>query len=513
MADVAKRIANLSPEKRALLEARLLQQRAPSGAGVIPRRRPGEPVPLSFSQQRLWFLDQWQPGSPTYNAALPMRIRGPLDVGALERALNRVVERHEATRTVFRMDAAGPVQVVLDDWSLELPLVDLRDLAPAARELELTRLLREHARRPFDLARDLMLRVTLFRLAPDEHVLHFQEHHIAFDGWSDGVMFAELEQLYAEECGLRPAVLADLPIQYADFTVWQQDRLQGTMLDEHVAYWRRQLAGAPARLPLPTDRPRPAVQTFEGVHHPIALPGSLADDVRRLSQSESATPFMTLLAAFVGLLYRWCGADDIVVGTPIANRGRVELEPLIGFFSNTLVLRTRLNGNPTFRALIARVREAALEAYVHQDLPFEKVVDAVRPTRDPSSNPLFQVNFRVQTGEAGGLSLDGLDVAPVELDVGFSRFDLALELQLGSEGIGGYIEYNLDLFEPRTIARLAAELETLLTEALADPDLPILSLRVFADRDEAPHPHRRPTMKSFRDKPQAGSAAGAPIDR
>jgi hypothetical protein len=504
MSDLGKRIDGLSPEKRALLEQRLLQQRAAavSTADAIPRRLAGDPAPLSFSQQRLWFLDQLEPGAPTYNAALPMLVRGPLDVAALRSALETVTARHEAVRTVFAVEGGEPAQVVLDDWSFELPVIDVSHLSPDGRQAEASRLLREESRRPFDLSSDLMLRATIVRLGPDEHILLFQEHHIAFDGWSDRIMFDELAEIYAAQQARRTPQLPELPIQYRDFALWQQRRMQGEFLEEHLSYWRRQLSGAPALLELPTDFPRPQVQTYEGAHHYLSLPSGLALGVRELSRQESTTPFMTLLAAFAGLLYRLTGEDDILVGSPIANRGRAELEGLIGFFSNTLVLRTRVSGNPTFRQLLRRAREVALGAYAHQDLPFEKVVEAVGPVRNPGANPLFQVNFRVQTGVTTPLELPGLSITPMQLDVGFSRFDLAVELQLLDDGLRGYLEYNTALFRQETATKLGRVLGDFLGDVVASPDTPLLALQSLDDTALRPaQSRRRQSIKSFRTRP------------
>jgi hypothetical protein len=479
MSELSRRIEALPPEKRAILERQLLRRRAGSAdaGGAIPRRPPG-PCPLSFPQQRLWFLDQWRPGSPVYNAALPMRVRGPLDDTALEAALASVVQRHEVLRTVVRTVDDGPVQIVLDGRPFRLERVELSAVDPSEREHEGLELLRRNARRPFDLAEDLMLRATLVRFSDDDHLLQLEEHHIAFDGWSDGLLFEEVAELYAARLEGRDPELPELPIQYGDFAAWQRDRLQGERLDGLLDYWRAQLAGAPSILRLPTDRPRPAVQTFEGVHLPLVLEGDLGRSARLRAREEGVTPFILLLASFAALLYRLSGQDDVVVGSPIANRDQLELERLIGFFSNTLALRVRLGGNPTFRETVARVRETALGAYAHQDLPFEKIVEAVRPERDATANPLFQANFRVQTGEPSRLTLPGTDVEPVPLDVGFARFDVAIELQLGDERIEGYLEYNVGLFEPETAQRFARTYCRLLEQVLANPDLTLLELEL-----------------------------------
>jgi hypothetical protein len=497
MGELGRRIDSLSAEKRAMLEQRLLQRRRTGTEDMIPRRDPNDEIPLSFAQQRLWFLDQWSPGAPTYNAALPMRVRGELDVEALRSALEKVIERHEALRTVFRVERGRPVQVPLTEFVFELPVIDLRHLPDGEREQAARRLLRERARRPFDLGSDLMLRVTLIRLADEEHLLSFEEHHIAFDGWSDGIMFRELTELYVAIRAGREPDLPELSIQYADFALWQRARMTEELLDQHLTYWRQQLAGAPSLLKLPTDFPRPAVQVFDGVHYHFSLADSLAAGTREFSRRESATPFMTLLAAFAALLYRVTGEDDILVGSPIANRSRIEVENVIGFFSNTLVLRVKLGGNPTFRQLLGRVREVALGGYAHQDLPFEKVVEAVDPLRDASVNPLFQVNFRVQSGLPTCLELPGLEIHPVQLDIGFSRFDLALELQVRETALDGYFEYNTKLFRAETVLQLSDAFATVLGEALEHPDTPLLALDVPTSELGV---GRSPAIRSFRSR-------------
>ncbi len=475
MSDVESRIGRLSPEKRALLERGLMGRRA-ARPESIPRRLGDGPCVLSFSQQRLWFLDQWAPGDPAYNAVIAMRARGALDVERLERGLAAVIDRHEALRTVFRSEDGTPSQVVLREWSFELPVVDLRGVPAERREREMLRLARVHARRPFDLARDLMLRATAIRMSDDEHVLLALEHHIAFDGWSDGQLFRELGELYRAELEGREPRLPQLPIQYADFAVWQREQMQGHVLAGHLDYWRSQLGDAPPYLRLPGDHPRPAVQSFDGAHHHFDLDSELMPAARALAAAEGATPFMVLFAAFAALLSRWSGERDILAGSPIANRERPEIEHLIGFFSNTIVLRVRLEDDPSFRELVRRARAGAVGAYEHQDLPFEKLVEELRPARDPSRNPIFQVNFRVQSAPVDLLSLPGVQITPFELDVGFSRFDLAMDLQMRAERFSGYLEYNRALFDARTVERLADRFRALLADALARPDVAVREL-------------------------------------
>ena len=475
----------LSPAKRALLERALLRRRESAGSQVtIPRRSASGPAPLSFAQQRMWFLEQWEPGAPTFNGARALRLHGALDRGALERALRTVIERHESLRTVI-VPGAEPLQRALERWSFELSVV-------AAADGELDELLRQLSREPFDLTRDLMLRATLVELAAEDHVLLLRMHHIAADAHSDGVLFAELAECYEADCAAREPKLPALPIQYADYAVWQHERLRGGLLEDLRSYWARTLEGAPELLRLPTDRPRLAVQRHEGSHHRIALDRRLADGLIALGQEEGVTLFMTMLAAFTTLLYRLSGEEDIVIGSPIANRNNLELQGLIGFFTNTIALRMRLGGNPSFREVVGRARETALGAYAHQDLPFEKVVEAVAPKRDPGHNPLFQVNFRAQASERPTLALGGFEVEPIAVDIGFSRFDLALELEFGSDRPGGYFEYDRDLFDAASIVGFEEDLCGVLEQVVKHPDMPILALEFGrGSRRAAGHSIRR----------------------
>ncbi len=471
-------IERLPPAKRALLERALRQRHASAAppATGIPRRHDPGPAPLSFSQQRMWFLQQWEPAAPTFNGARAIRLRGELDADALERSLRAVVHRHESLRTVVA-PGAEPRQVVLDDWSFELQAL------PVDRELDA--LLRELAREPFDLTEDLMLRATLLELGAEDHVLLLRLHHIAADAHSDRVLFGELSELYAADRAGRPATLPELPIQYSDFAVWQRDHVRGPLLEELCAYWAGTLEGAPALLPLPIDRPRPPVQRHHGAHHPLALERALADALIELARDEGATFFMAMLAAFATLLYRLTGEPDIVIGSPIANRNHVEVERLIGFFTNTIALRTGLDGNPSFREVLKRARETALGAYAHQDLPFEKVVETLRPARDPGYNPVFQVNFRAQEAQRPSLHLVGLEAEPLSVDIGFSRFDFALELELRADRLGGYFEYDRDLFDADSIVGFEADLTALLAQIAAEPDVPVLAIPLPRGRRRA----------------------------
>ena len=479
------RPGSMTPDKRELLREAL--RRRAASTSISPRGDSG-PAPLSFSQHRMWFLDQWDPGAPTQNGARAIRLLGDLDVNALQLAIAGVVARHESLRTVYVAERGEPRQVALEEWSVQLPVIDVQ-------EHELHDRLRAESRRGFDLAADLMIRPTLFRLGAAEHVLLLTMHHIAFDASSDRVFNQEVAELYSAFRGNRAPNLPALPIQYADYAVWQRKRLQGALLDELVSYWRRTLADAPERLRLPTDHVRPAVQGHRGSHRYFSFDSGLGTAVAELARSEGATPYMTLLAAFNTLLYRFSGDEDLAVGSPVAGRSHVELEGLIGFFTNTLVLRTRLGGNPTFRELIKRVREGTAGALAHQELPFEKLVECLHVRNDPSFNPLFQVNFRAQAEPRMLLDLPGVTTTEaVPVDIGFSRFDLALELQLDGGTVSGYFEYDEDLFDVTTVDALTADLEELLGRIVETPETRVLAL--LPTRQTSRAQNRRPIPRN-----------------
>jgi aspartate racemase len=437
-------------------------------------------LPLSFAQQRLWFLDQYEPNSSFYNIPNALRLRGPLDVAALEQSLNEIVCRHESLRTTFSMVEGEAVQVIAPSLEHSLAVVDLRDRAEGEREEEARRLVGEESRQPFDLAQGPLFRSQLLRLGEDNHVLLLTMHHIVSDGWSMGVLYRELSILYRAFVNGESCPLADLSIQYADFAVWQRKWLQGEVFDRELSYWKKQLEGIPGVLDLTADRPRPAVQSHRGRRQSIQLSRELAQGLKQLSRKEGVTPFMTLLAAFQTLLHRYSGQDDIVIGSPIANRNRAEIEGLIGFFVNTLVLRSNFSDNPTFRELLARVRRTTLEAYEHQDIPFEKLVEDLKPDRSISHSPLFQVMFVLQNAPTIPLQLDGLDIDHLRFDRETGKFDLTLSLHEVTEGLEGSLQYNTDLFDAATIQRMLGHFEVLLESIVANmqrriSDLPMLT--------------------------------------
>jgi len=440
-------------------------------------------LPTSFAQQRLWLVEQLDPGSPLYNMPQTIRLHGLLNLEALRQTLETVVARHETLRTTFATVDGSPVQVVTPKLPVTLPVVDLSDLPDARREATAQQLATEEAQRPFDLARGPLMRVTLLRLGDEEHMLLLNMHHIVSDDWSVGVLMRELTALYGAFSVGKPSPLPELPIQYADFAQWQRTWMQGNVLEQQLAYWKRQLVGAPYMLNLPTDHPRPAKQTFQGASLSVMLPPNLSDGLKALSHGEGATLFMTLLAAFQVLLSRYTNQDDVVVGSPIANRTRVETEGLIGPFFNNLILRTDLSGDPTFRELLERVRETTLGAYAHQDLPFEKLVEELQPERSLSHTPLFQVMFTLLNAPTSALELPGLILCPVEVSTGTSKYDLVLDMIEEKEGLQGRLYYSTDLFDATTVGRMMGHFETLLQGILAYPDQRISTLPLLTEAE------------------------------
>ena len=486
--DLQAELAQRKPELISLLQHTKTHFNDPvSPITRLPRDRS---LPLSFAQQRLWFLDQLVPENPFYNMPAAVQLQGHLNLKALQQAFNAIVQRHETLRTNFTQVDGQPAQVIASSFSLHLPVIDLQSLSTDDREATMQRLAPEEAHRPFKLTTDPLLRVTLLKLAGTHHILLLTLHHIISDGWSMGVLMQELGVLYTAFLRGQPSPLSELSIQYADFAHWQRRSLQGEILETQLTYWAQQLKDLPG-LNLPTDRPRPSVQGYRGSTQPLQLSPTLTAALEALGQAEGATLFMTLFTAFQILLYRYTGQADLAVGVPIANRNRSEIEGLIGFFVNSLVLRTNLDGNPTVRELLRQVREVALAAYAHQDVPFEKLVEELHPDRDLSRNPLFQVVFALQNAPMHSLELPDLTLKPYPLAISTTRFDLEFHLweqsqglsglwQQPVEGISGFVAYNTDLFDAATIARLLNHFQILLEAIVAHPDqciaeLPILS--------------------------------------
>jgi amino acid adenylation domain-containing protein len=487
--DLAQRRTQLSAAKKALLD-RWAQAGFGTGRQIpgIARRPAHSHVPLTFAQQRLWFLDQIVPDSAAYSIHEALRLSGSLHVRTLHASIAEIVARHEALRTTFVAIQGQPVQVIAPAGPFPLALIDLMALQEQARGSAVQHLAAREARRPFDLARGPLLRVTLLRTGAHEHILLLTLHHMIADGWSLGVLLRELGTLYPAFLAGQPSPLPDLPIQYGDVACWQ--RQQDLELQRQLACWQQILAHAPAQLDLPTDRPRPAVQRFYGARQTFTLPAALTADLQALSRREGVTLFMLLLAAFQVLLFRCSGQEDLLIGTPIANRTHAELEELIGLFANTLVLRTSLAGNPRFCDLLQRTRATALQAYDLQDLPFEHLVDALELERDLSRNPLFQVMFVLQNVPLQTPGLPGLtfDLLPVEDQA--TRFDLWLSLLEGPHSLGGSIEYSTDLFEAATISRLLAHLQAVLEAVVVQPEQRIARITLLTTAEQELVLHR-----------------------
>jgi amino acid adenylation domain-containing protein len=442
---------------------------------IEPTPREGD-LPLSYAQQRLWILEQMEPGTSVYIIPAAVRLSGPLDADALERAVNEVVRRHEVLRTTFALVDDRPVQVIAPELTVPMQRADLADLPAAEREQRLLDWATAEARQPFDLAQGPLLRLRLLRTAAEEHLLLLTLHHIVADGWSLGILLREVAELYPTLARGESPALPPLAVQYADFAVWQRQWLQGEELERQLAYWRRQLDGELPGLELPFARPRPERPSHQGTFRRFEIDSELAAELRALSQREGVTLFMTLMAAFQTLLYRLSGQEDFTIGAGIANRNHPRTEDLIGFFVNTLVLRADLTGNPSFRDLAERVRTAALGAYAHQDLPFERLVEELRPGRELARSPLFQVMFLFQNAPMPSLRVGDLDLAPVRLDLGTSHFDLTLELQEEGEGMSGTVEYSSERFDAAAIEAFVQHFLALLRELAIAPDLPVLAL-------------------------------------
>ncbi|HEX6289883.1 MAG TPA: amino acid adenylation domain-containing protein, partial [Herpetosiphonaceae bacterium] len=477
---VALRTLFEGPTLAALAEA-ITQAQADAVPPIAPVAHAG-PLALSFAQQRLWFLDQLQPGSAAYVIPIALHLNGVLDLAALEASLNDIVQRHATLRTTFAQVQDQPVQVIAPTLRLELTLVDLQALPEPERSAEARRISMTEARTPFDLQRGPLVRATLLRLSEQEHRLLLTFHHIITDGWSMGVLIRECAACYAARITGQAAALPDLPIQYADYTVWQRGWMQGAVLEGQLGYWRQQLAGI-SPLELPTDRPRPATPTYQGAREMLALSPALSTALQALSQQFGATLFMALLAAFQTLLHRYSGQREIVVGTPIANRTHGETQGLIGFFANTLVLRTDLAGDPSFAEALRWVRNVALEAYAHQDVPFEMLVEALQPERDMTRQPFFQVLFVLQNLPMPALHLPNMTITPVDVDNGTAKFDLSLTITPTEQGLSALLEYSTDLFDAATIRRMLGHFEVLLAGAVAQPEQPLGALPLLTSHE------------------------------
>lgn len=474
--------APLSAQRLELLELLLSKKgiNVPKSQ-TIRRRTATGACPLSFAQERLWFLSQIDAANPAYNLSAGIRLTGTLNVQALEQTFSEIVSRHEVLRTVIDEVDGHLVQVAHPSPQVWLTPVDLGHVPEAGRTEVAAQLAYEETLRPFDLSRGPLLRVHLWRLGAEDHLLLLLMHHIVSDGWSMGVLVHEVKTLYQAFSTGQASPLPALPIQYSDFACWQREWLQGGVLDRQLSYWKHQLKGAPPLLKLPTDRPRPPVQSSRGARCKFILPAALSTALDGLSRQSGVTLFMTLLAAFKTLLYHYTKQEDIVIGSPIANRNKSEVESLIGFFVNSLVLRTQLSGELGFREILSRVSEVALATFAHQDLPFEKLVEELQVERDVKYNPLFQVWFVLQNSPMPELELRGLTFSSVEFEKGAVRHDLLLNLSAADDGLRGSFEYKTDLFDASTIARMAMHFELLLNHVTQNPDVKLSELSAMLD--------------------------------
>lgn len=487
MVEFANRIASLPPAKLELLARRLreMDRVAPSKQQAIRRRSDMKsPAPLSFAQERLWFLNQLDPHSSAYNIFGAVRLTSALNVAALERSLSEVVRRHETLRTAFAEVGDRAVQVITPAESLRLPLIDLSEVPAAERESTVVGLALEEAQQPFDFARGPLFRTVLLRLGDEHHVVLFTMHHVISDAWSMELLVREVATLYETFVVGRPSQLPELPIQYGDFAVWQREWFQGEVLENQLAYWKQQLGGRLPMLQLPFDGPHTSTPTDKGARQRLTLDAELAASMRTLCHQEGITLFMLTVAAFQTMLYRYSRQEDIIVGTPVANRNRVEIEQLIGFFINTLALRTQFSGNPTFRELLARVREVTLGAYAHCDLPFEKLVQMLEPERTLNRSLLFQAGFTFRITSKESLDLQHLSLSYLPIYSGRAQFELNMNAVEDGQKLKISLEYKTDLFTGPTISRMLNTFETLLRSAVARQDITLKELdEVFDELD------------------------------
>ena len=477
---------------------------------LVPQQR-GAVVPLSYAQERLWFLDQLEMVGTAYNLPMALRLRGELNVAVMEQSILALLRRHESLRARFESVGGTPRQIVEPIESFTLPIVDLSTLPETQRMPEVLRLVREDAERAFDLTSSPMLRASLLELAADDHVFLMTVHHIAADGWSLSVAMREISALYAAKLRDDPDPLPAMPLQYPDFAIWQRQWLQGQVLEEQLRYWKEQLRAAPPQLELSTDRPRPAVESFKGARFKFELPPSLRASMENLAQQEGATLFMVCLAAYQTLLSRWSGQDDIVVGTPIAGRTSSDVEGLVGLFVNTLALRTDLSGRPTFRQLLGRVKQVTLDAYSHQAVPFETIVRELQPDRDLSRQPVLQTMMALQNYPEERLDLPGLTWTWLDIDRTTAHFDLVLHLYEQAGVMRGMFAYASDLFDERTIARMAEAFRVLLDAVTRNPDISLHRAPLLSDTERRkilmewnatlrPFPHDRCVHELFEDQ-------------
>jgi hypothetical protein len=481
MKNLLESLRQIPIEKWDLL-ALLLKEQGLDPFQLLPIPRRNEiAAPLSFAQERLWFINKMEPNSSAYNVSISLRLAGSVNVDALQQSLGEIRRRHEILRTTFSSKGEQPAQVIDPALPLALPQIDISALPAGVWEEEFNQLVNEESQQPFNLGEGPVVRFILVHLREQLHALLVNVHHIVCDGWSVGIFLEEMDQLHVAFSSGNPSNSPDLPIQYGDYAAWQRQWIQGEVLDGQLSYWMKQLSGIPRLLELPTDHPRSPLQVFNGATRSFTASRSLSDDLQQFTRQEKATLFITLLAAFQVLLYRYSGQIDICVGSPIANRNRPELEPLIGFFVNTLVMRGDLSGGVSFRQFLRRMRSVALEAYANQDVPFQAVVEALQPERTLSGSPLFQLMFEVQHVPAGSQESTGLTFAVSQSESRTAKFDLSLGIVGGGDQIAGTLEYNADLFDPARIDRMLNHFQVLLGGILANPDQKVSDLPLLTE--------------------------------
>lgn len=474
MDNLASVINGLSPAKRELLALRL--KKTPARLEGIPRRsETGAHPPVSLSQERLWFVQQIDPETTAYNIPGALQLSGPLDVAALEQSVREVVRRHEILRTSFRLANSAVVQVIDSEWSFSLETIDLS--ADADRDARVMTLVREKARQPFKLDEGPAWRASLLRLGPEEHVLLFTMHHIICDGWSSDVLVCEVTMLYETYTHGQKSPLPELPIQYADYVVWQRELLSGAVVDAQVDYWKKQLQGRVEPLQLPIDRPRSSSQSFRGASQSWQFSAELAQSLKALGRNEGATLFMVVLAGLKALLHYYSDQQQITIGAPVAHRDRAETQPLIGLFLNTLVLCTDMSGDPTFRELLQRVREVSLGAHAHQDVPLEKLMEALQPDRNLNGQPLFQATYTLQNVASDDAVLSGLTARSLKVENETAQFDFVVNGIDSKSGLTGVFEYSTDLFDAATVVRMADNFGRILRAVVAQPEIRLSELK------------------------------------
>ena len=542
-AALQQQLNNLSPEKRALLALRLQNNRrnaahkrgassVANGAGETASPEKREPaassssrrqslqappitratregeIALSFAQQRLWFMDQLEPDSSIFNIAAAVRLSGPLNTSALEQAFNEIIRRHESLRTTFSSVNGRPAQIIKPEQTLRMEVLDISALDAVQRQEKAQQLAREEAARPFNLAEGPLLRASLVRLDAEEHVILLTMHHIVSDGWSMGVLIHEVTVLYEKFSRNLPSPLPELAIQYADYAQWQREWLRGEVLGRQIGYWRNQLDNIPPPLQLPTSKQPPSVQTYRSREHYLELSASLTDEARAFSRRQGLTLFMTLLAAFQSMLHLYTGEEDILVGSDVANRNHTQIEHLIGFFVNQLVLRTDFSESPTATELLGRVRDVTLGAYDNQDVPFEKLVELLRPERQTNRTPFFQIKFSLQNAPLPSVSFSELTLSPLNVENSLTQNDLFFFLWDSPEGLKGMVQYNTDIFEDDFIRKMMVHFERLLRSMLAQPGARLRDLEMYTEEEKATQMNQQANRKQalvkklFNVKPQ-----------